>query len=314
MRPTMELESAQKGFPRVESPSLLVDGMPRLLSELDSYRPLKLSPANCLAQAFDEACRVYYDRPCLGWRRPNGEFAFVSYARFHSDSRRLAQAFQRTLRAGEHVGICGHNCYEWFLCDFACLWTGLCTVPLSDQWDASVMQHVLSHAHVGAVCTTPAHEDSIRAAALAIGSVSHIVTMSLEISAGAQAEPSSVPFTCVSLAALLQSVTEEACIHLLMSHACILLIIGHACILLLIWHACRTGCGAACVSPAIPRCTPHDSALLWNHWHAQGHCLLGSPVALQHGHVRRDATDWLLIHAPGLHHRPVCLLSQQQRL
>ena len=206
----MEPASAQRGFPRVESPSLLVDGTPRLLSELDSYRPLKLSPASGLAQAFDEACRVYYDRPCLGWRRPNGEFAFVSYARFHSDSRRLAQAFQRTLRAGEHVGICGHNCYEWFLCDFACLWAGLCTVPLSDQWDASVMQHVLSHAHVGAVFTTPAHEDSIRAAALAIGSVSHIVTMSLEISAGAQAEPSSVPFTCVSLTALLQSEERAA--------------------------------------------------------------------------------------------------------
>ena len=41
----------------------------------------------------------------------------------------MAAQLRQRLPLRASVGIMGHNCYEWFVADFACLWAGLCSVP-----------------------------------------------------------------------------------------------------------------------------------------------------------------------------------------
>ena len=154
-------------------------------AEPDAYGSIALDKGECLADAFRNAFAAYAERPCLGLRREDGEFVWVSYAAFEQESRALGRELQRLLPPGTHVGIVGHNCYEWFLADFACLWAGFPSVPLSEAWDSGIMEAVLHQADVAACCCTPAELPKVLGVAARVPRLT--LTVLLEASAAAPA-------------------------------------------------------------------------------------------------------------------------------
>ena len=92
-------------------------------------------PTTSLARAFSEKFSERASQRCLGWRRSQSDdtYTWVSYEEFRSQSGKVAASLRQRLPPDAYVGIMGHNCYEWFIADFACLWAGLCSVPLSES-------------------------------------------------------------------------------------------------------------------------------------------------------------------------------------
>ena len=105
-----------------------------------------------LAEAFAAAFEQYRDRPCLGARLPGSDaFRWLSYASVFALSRQLAARLAAAAGApGARVGICGGNDVPWFLADFACLWAGLTSTPVSEAWSVPTIEAVLQK--TGATC------------------------------------------------------------------------------------------------------------------------------------------------------------------
>eukprot|EP00930_Biecheleria_cincta_P024979 TRINITY_DN17828_c0_g1_i1.p1 TRINITY_DN17828_c0_g1~~TRINITY_DN17828_c0_g1_i1.p1 ORF type:complete len:1008 (+),score=160.29 TRINITY_DN17828_c0_g1_i1:47-3025(+) len=104
----------------------------------------------CLSECFAAKMELYASRPCLGWR-VGEDSHFMSCNSFFKRSRQLSLALAARVPAESMVGIIGANSLAWFTVDFACLWAGLATVPLSDTWDPNTLQLVLDKCRVTAV-------------------------------------------------------------------------------------------------------------------------------------------------------------------
>eukprot|EP00931_Biecheleriopsis_adriatica_P029833 TRINITY_DN17648_c0_g1_i3.p1 TRINITY_DN17648_c0_g1~~TRINITY_DN17648_c0_g1_i3.p1 ORF type:complete len:1030 (+),score=208.22 TRINITY_DN17648_c0_g1_i3:85-3174(+) len=131
---------------------MIVDGEARDLGEIDAEQGVQVEGTfeTSLAKAFEAKFRLYAKRPCIGWR-DGGEFCWMSYGKFFEHSRQLGNALSATLAPGTFVGICGANSLGWFTADFGCLWAGLTSIPLSDNWQPNVLHHVLEKCEVAAV-------------------------------------------------------------------------------------------------------------------------------------------------------------------
>ena len=129
-------------------------------------------PTTSLARAFSEKFSARASQRCLGWRRSQSDdtYTWVSYEEFRSQSGKVAASLRQRLPPDAYVGIMGHNCYEWFIADFACLWAGLCSVPLSETWEPGVLEAVLGQTGVAAVFCTPACYARVASAANSEGS------------------------------------------------------------------------------------------------------------------------------------------------
>ena len=134
-------------------------------------------PPTSLARAFAAIMDAHAEQRCLGWRAlPGAEYSWASYADVKQQSVAFAAWLRQKLRSDAHVGIMGHNCYEWFVADLACLWAGLCSVPLSDGWEPGVLEAVLAQTQLAAVVCTPACYARVASAAVSEGSrVTHII-------------------------------------------------------------------------------------------------------------------------------------------
>ena len=135
-------------------------------------------PTTSLARAFSEKFSERASQRCLGWRRSQSDdsYTWVSYEEFRSQSGKVAASLRQRLPPDAYVGIMGHNCYEWFVADLACLWAGLCSVPLSDGWEPGVLEAVLAQTQLAAVVCTPACYARVASAAVSEGSrVTHII-------------------------------------------------------------------------------------------------------------------------------------------
>ena len=134
-------------------------------------------PPTSLARAFAAIMDAHAEQRCLGWRAlPGAEYSWASYADVKQQSVAFAAWLRQKLRSDAHVGIMGHNCYEWFVADLACLWAGLCSVPLSDGWEPGVLEAVLAQTQLAAVVCTPACYARVASAAVCEGSrVTHII-------------------------------------------------------------------------------------------------------------------------------------------
>ena len=118
----------------------------------DRIKPLgSRSPAHLISTALT----AFHNRPALGqpweWPDPHGltslsfnGYRWATYGSLAGPVRRLAQALREmSPTPGSHVGICGMNCIEWIIADFACALAGLVSVsrwplvPLLPHHDAS---------------------------------------------------------------------------------------------------------------------------------------------------------------------------------
>jgi acyl-CoA synthetase (AMP-forming)/AMP-acid ligase II len=104
-----------------------------------------------LAEAFAVVFERYAGRPCLGARLRDGEYRWLSFASLFAVSRRFAARLAESIPPGTSVGICAANSFEWFVADFACLWAGLVTMPLSESFSVTTMEAVLDKASAGCI-------------------------------------------------------------------------------------------------------------------------------------------------------------------
>lgn len=135
---------------------LVVDGEQRDRKKVDVEQgtAIELAPKETLGEAFEAKLQAYGNRPCLGWR-VNGRYEWMSYGKFFERSRQLGKALSSKLEPGALVGICGANSLAWFTADFACLWAGLGTIPISEAWSPQTLQLVLDKCEAQAVlCDT----------------------------------------------------------------------------------------------------------------------------------------------------------------
>ncbi|CAJ1404816.1 unnamed protein product [Effrenium voratum] len=144
---------------------ILVDGEARALAAVDAEQTegLELEEKDSLAEAFAERFQKFARRPCLGWRgRAGVSYKWMSYGQFFSETRKIASALSASLPPGSLIGICGANSLAWFQADFACLWAGFGTVPLSDTWDVNTLELALERCEVGAVFCDAEHVAKLR--------------------------------------------------------------------------------------------------------------------------------------------------------
>ena len=132
--------------------TMVVDGSTRSCAEADAARPRQVL-GSTLAAAFANVMSMYSSRPCLGWLS-DGAFVWQSYAAFERDSLSVAAPLSARTARNCLVGIIGENCYDWYVADFACLWAGVASVPLSSAWEDSVLEAVLAQTRVGVIFCT----------------------------------------------------------------------------------------------------------------------------------------------------------------
>lgn len=135
------------------SHTMIVDGSWRLCADADAARPRQVV-GSTLATTFANVMSIYSSRPCLGCLT-DGDFVWRSYSAFEQDSLSVAAALSACTECDDTVGIIGDNSYEWFVADFACLWSGVASVPLSSAWEDSVLEAVLAQTRVGVVFCAP---------------------------------------------------------------------------------------------------------------------------------------------------------------
>jgi len=94
----------------------------------------------------------WLDKPMLRFRQPDGRWIQWSRIRVqHAVLRVAAWLESKGVKAGDRVGILGHNCPEWFIADFAILRLGAVTVPAYFTDPPEAVQYVFNDADVSAI-------------------------------------------------------------------------------------------------------------------------------------------------------------------
>jgi len=103
--------------------------------------------AQCLSDLLLDAPSEWLDKPLLRFRMADGTWQQWSRKRVQQGVLRLAAWLEEQgVRAGDRVGILGHNCIEWLLADFAILRLGAVTVPAYFTDPPEAVRYVLDDA------------------------------------------------------------------------------------------------------------------------------------------------------------------------
>ena len=103
--------------------------------------------AQCLSDLLLDAPNEWLDKPLLRFRMADGTWQQWSHKRVQQGVLRLAAWLEdQGVRAGDRVGILGHNCIEWLLADYAILRLGAVTVPAYFTDPLEAVRYVLDDA------------------------------------------------------------------------------------------------------------------------------------------------------------------------
>lgn len=120
----------------------------------DSHCPglIQVEKANCLSDLLLTSPPDWLDKPLLRFRRADGSWKSWSRIRVQQAVLRVAAWLEsKGVKAGDRVGILGHNCPEWFVADFAILRLGAVTVPAYFTDPLEAVQYVLADADVSVI-------------------------------------------------------------------------------------------------------------------------------------------------------------------
>ena len=108
--------------------------------------------ATCLSDLLLVSPAQWLDKPLLRFRQQDGHWNSWSRIDVQQAVLRLAAWLEsRGIKAGDRVGILGHNCPEWFIADFAILRLGAVTVPAYFTDPPEAVQYVFDDATVSMV-------------------------------------------------------------------------------------------------------------------------------------------------------------------
>lgn len=113
---------------------------------------VQVKQAGCLSDLLLASPPDWLDKPMLRSRRSDG--SWKQWSRIHVQQAVLRVAAwleSKGIKAGDRVGILGHNCPEWLIADFAILRIGAVTVPAYFTDPSEAVQYVFNDAGVSAV-------------------------------------------------------------------------------------------------------------------------------------------------------------------
>ena len=113
---------------------------------------VQVEKANCLSDLLLASPPDWLDKPMLRFRQADGTWKQWSRIRVQQAVLRVAAWLESSgVKAGDRVGILGHNCPEWFIADFAILRLGAVTVPAYFTDPLEAVQYVFADAGVSAI-------------------------------------------------------------------------------------------------------------------------------------------------------------------
>ncbi|MBM4251374.1 MAG: AMP-binding protein [Deltaproteobacteria bacterium] len=131
--------------------------IPALVSEI-------LGKSKVAIDFVTHACRVYAERPALGYRQPGERhFRTVSYGEVWEQASGLASGWSHSgLVSTEHaVGILGFASPEFVIAELACLYLGAVAVPLQAHMPASDFEYIINEAEISCMVVSWEHLPSI---------------------------------------------------------------------------------------------------------------------------------------------------------
>ncbi|KAB1271481.1 Long-chain-fatty-acid--CoA ligase 5, partial [Camelus dromedarius] len=117
------------------------------------------SDAKTMYELFQRGLAVSDNGPCLGYRKPNQPYRWLSYKQVSDRAEYLGSCL---LHKGykpspdQFIGIFAQNRPEWVISEFACYTYSMVVVPLYDTLGAEAVIHIVNKADIATViCDTP---------------------------------------------------------------------------------------------------------------------------------------------------------------
>uniref|UniRef100_A0A8C2RPX0 Long-chain-fatty-acid--CoA ligase n=1 Tax=Capra hircus TaxID=9925 RepID=A0A8C2RPX0_CAPHI len=117
------------------------------------------SDAKTLYEIFQRGLAVSDNGPCLGYRKPNQPYRWLSYKQVSDRAEYLGSCLLHkghTPSQDSLVGIFAQNRPEWVISEFACYTYSMVAVPLYDTLGAEAVIYIINKADITTViCDTP---------------------------------------------------------------------------------------------------------------------------------------------------------------
>ncbi|MGZ8471338.1 MAG: AMP-dependent synthetase/ligase [Gemmatirosa sp.] len=131
-----------------------------------------------LTRIFFDAVRQY-DKPNAMLHKAGGEWRPISHRTVAERVRRIALGLQELgVQRGDRVAILSENRPEWAIADYACLTSGVASVPIYPTLPAEQIPHILNDSGATAVfVSTPTQAAKLRQVRAQCTSLQHIIGM-----------------------------------------------------------------------------------------------------------------------------------------
>uniref|UniRef100_A0A673ZJZ4 Arachidonate--CoA ligase n=1 Tax=Salmo trutta TaxID=8032 RepID=A0A673ZJZ4_SALTR len=112
------------------------------------------SDARTMYEVFLRGMRVSNDGPCLGSRKPNQPYEWLSYREVADKAECIGSALLHrghSQTGDKHIGIFSQNRPEWTISELACYTYSLVCVPLYDTLGLEAIEYIINQAAVSTV-------------------------------------------------------------------------------------------------------------------------------------------------------------------
>ncbi|XP_076584564.1 long-chain-fatty-acid--CoA ligase 1a isoform X1 [Chaetodon auriga] len=127
----------------------------------DSDAPLMYyySDARTMYEVFQRGLRVSHDGPCLGSRKPNQPYEWLSYQEVADRAEHIGSALLHrghSQSGDKFIGIFSQNRPEWTISELACYTYSMVAVPLYDTLGTEAIGYIIDKAAISSViCDVP---------------------------------------------------------------------------------------------------------------------------------------------------------------
>ncbi|XP_029543213.1 long-chain-fatty-acid--CoA ligase 1-like [Oncorhynchus nerka] len=140
----------------MQSVAMTGDGYVRrsILNKNDEHMTHYYSDARTMYEVFLRGMRVSIDRPCLGSRKPNQPYKWLSYREVADKAECIGSALLHrghSQTGDKHIGIFSQNRPEWTISELACYTYSLVCVPLYDTLGLEAIEYIIDQAAISTV-------------------------------------------------------------------------------------------------------------------------------------------------------------------
>uniref|UniRef100_A0A8C8FRZ0 Arachidonate--CoA ligase n=1 Tax=Oncorhynchus tshawytscha TaxID=74940 RepID=A0A8C8FRZ0_ONCTS len=125
-----------------------------ILNNDDEHMTHYYSDARTMYEVFLRGLRVSNDGPCLGSRKPNQPYEWLSYREVADKAECIGSALLHrghSQTGDKHIGIFSQNRPEWTISELACYTYSLVCVPLYDTLGLEAIEYIINQAAISTV-------------------------------------------------------------------------------------------------------------------------------------------------------------------